>query len=119
MLALLAEAVDITTETTDAANNAVAGGVLAAFGGFLFVLVIIGVLFFIFWLVMLLNALKLDEETFRKIGSGEKTLWLVILGVSLFVGLAWLAALIYYFVIYRKAKTVAAPAAPAAPNEEK
>jgi hypothetical protein len=112
MLALLAEAVDLTTETTDAANNAVAGGVLAAFGGFLFVMVIIGILFFVFWLVMLLNALKLDEGTFQKIGSGEKTLWLVILGVSLFVGLAWLAALVYYFVIYRKAKSLNTPVAP-------
>jgi uncharacterized BrkB/YihY/UPF0761 family membrane protein len=110
---LIAEAVDYTVP--DAAANAATGGILAALAGVWIFLIIVGLLFFIFWLLMLINAIKLDDATFQKIGSGERTLWLIVLGVSFFVGFSWLAAIVYYFVIYRKAKALGnTPAAPAA-----
>lgn len=108
---LLAETVDYTIPS-DAAVDAAAGGVLAAMGGMLVFFVLIGLAFFVFWLLMLINAIKLDEATFNTIGSGERTLWLIVLGVSFFIGFAWLAALVYYFVIYRKAKALGKTATP-------
>ncbi len=52
---------------------------------------------FIFWLFMLIDAIKRQFPT-----ENEKTVWLVVLIGSWFLSLSWLAAIVYYFVVKRK-----------------
>ncbi|MDD3679054.1 MAG: DUF2516 family protein [Patescibacteria group bacterium] len=78
---------------------------VAILGGFVVFLVFLLIISFGFWLWMLIDALRRKEEEFKKINSGDKILWLVILLVSLVMGLWFVAALVYFFVIYRALKT--------------
>lgn len=56
---------------------------------------LVGLGLFIFWILMLIDCIRRDFD--------QKTLWLVLLIVSLFVaGLYWIVALIYYFVVKRR-----------------
>ncbi len=114
---LVAHADDLTNTsvdtTTSAASTAAAGGILGALLIFWIVALVIGLGFLIFWIVMLIDAFKRTNWQ----DDGQKNLWLVMLIVSIFVGLAWLAALLYYFMVKRALDKGAAPvaAAPAAP----
>lgn len=101
-----------TTTTTDAeaaAGLAVLGGMLI----FWIIAMVIGLAFFIFWIVMLVDCVKREFE--------QRSTWLAVLIVSMFLGLSWLAAIIYYFMVKRKnlgTKPGAAPAAPTPPPAE-
>lgn len=63
---------------------------------FLPIIALFGILFFIFWLIMLVDAAtrKFKEET-------EKVIWILVILLTNLVG-----ALIYYFVVYRKDKSL-------------
>jgi len=97
----------------DAAGSA--AGALFAGGFMLFVLFVIGIslLFFIFWVVMLIDCTKREWP--------EKNTWLIILIVSMLLGFHWLSAIIYYFMIKRNnvgavaQAPVVPPTPPAAP----
>lgn len=77
---------------------------------FWIIFMIIALVFFIFWIMMLVDAVKRQWP--------ERTTWLVILIVSFFLSLHWLSAIIYYFLVKRKnvgtKPGAAAPTAPAA-----
>lgn len=72
--------------------------VFAGFGIFILLIVLLGLAAFIFWVVMLIDALQRTNWQ----DESQKTLWIVILAVSLFVGLHGLAAIVYYFVIRKQ-----------------
>jgi len=105
LLALLplatAHAADDFSTTTDTASTAAAGTAAAGIVGvvlvFWLIALVIGIGFFIFWIVMLIDAFKRTNWQ----DENQKNLWLAILIVSIFVGLAWLSALLYYFIIKR------------------
>ncbi len=104
------EVVDVVDSTdVAAATTATAGlaaGLLIVWG----VVAIIGLALFIFWVVMLIDVFKRKNWQ----DESQKNLWMIIMIVSIFVGLAGLAAIIYYFVVKRaldsKGSTSQAPA---------
>jgi hypothetical protein len=99
-------------------NYGTSGGDTA---GGIFALVCLG----IFWLIalalfilnvwMLVDAVRRQEHEYPNAGS--RTMWIVLLAVGLVVGLGWIAAIAYFFMVRKKIKrgTVAAPA-PYAPQ---
>lgn len=87
-------------------EGAVVGGIFAFLAGIWIVLILIAVALFVLWIVMLVHALKLSDESFKQIGSGERSIWLIVLGVSFFLGFNGIASLVYYFVVFRKAKSL-------------
>lgn len=113
LLPTVAHAAEDFTTTTDTANSAAAGTAAAGIVGvvliFWLIALVIGIAFFIFWIIMLIDAFKRTNWQ----DDNQKNLWLVILIVSIFVGLSGLAAILYYFIIKRaldsKATVSAAP----------
>jgi len=73
------------------ANYQLLGGLLAFLGSFIVFFLVSAALFFAFWVWMLIDALKRDELSYQKIGSGEKNLWLIILIVSFFFGFSFIS----------------------------
>ena len=75
-------------------SDAEAGGILAGLGIFFVVFLVIGLLSLVFWIMMLVHAIKNDIP--------DKNMWIIILVVSLVVGLGLVGALVYYFAVKRK-----------------
>ena len=63
---------------------------------------LVGILAFIFWLFMLIDAIKRDIE--------HKPIWILVLLLTGLIG-----AIVYYFAVKRKARMVPPPVAPMAP----
>jgi len=57
-------------------------------------LVLIGLAFFVFWVLMLIHAIKAEDLK-------DRTIWLAVLLGSFVLGSNWLAAPIYYFLAKR------------------
>ena len=85
------DSADVAAATT--ATAGLAAGLLIIWG----VVAIIGLALFIFWVVMLVDVFKRKNWQ----DESQKNLWMIIMIVSIFVGLAGLAAIIYYFVVKR------------------
>jgi hypothetical protein len=119
LLPMAARADDLTTTSTDATTNAAAGTAAAGFVGvlliFWIILLVVGIGLFVFWIVMLVDAFKRTNWQ----DENQKNLWLAILIVSVFIGLSWLAAVLYYFIIKRAmdSKATVAPA-PEVPKQQ-
>lgn len=120
LLPMAAHAVeDFTTDTTTTATDAAAGTAAAGIVGvvlvFWIIALVIGIGFFIFWLVMVIDAFKRKNWQ----DENQKNLWLAILIVSIFVGLSWLAAILYYFIIKKSLDTKATVATtPQTPQQQ-
>ena len=87
-----------------AAGSAVVGGV------FLFVacIFLLAFAFFILWVFMVIDCLKREWA--------DKNTWLIILIVSIFVGLHWLSAILYFVLVKQKnLGTIAVPQMPPTP----
>lgn len=116
MLAMLL-ATDASSAASDAAGAAIAGGFSLVYCACW----AIGILFFIatlvFWIMMLVDCIKRDEADFPNSSGNSKTIWLVVLIASWFVGsFYWLAAIVYYFMVKRgSSKTPSAPTPPPPP----
>jgi hypothetical protein len=78
---------------------------VSLFGGFILTILIVVMAMFGFWVWMLIDVLRREEEEFKKLSSGDRTLWLVMLLVSLIMGLWFVVAVVYYFVIFRTLST--------------
>lgn len=104
----LAHADDYDYGTSAAAGTAVAGFV----GVWLIIALIfaaVGIAFLIFWIIMLVDAFKRTNWQ----DESQKTTWLIILIASIFVGLSWLAAILYYFMVKKALDNgTAKPASP-------
>ena len=72
-------------------------GILAIFGAILIPLIIVSIVFFVFWILALIHAIKNQDIK-------DRTMWIVLLVGSMFVGFVWLVTVIYYFVIMRPYK---------------
>ena len=95
---------------SDGSNAAGAG--IAAFIWCCWGLVILFVVAtFAFWIWMLIDVFQRQEWEFPNSNGSSKTTWIVIMLVSWILSMYWLAALIYYFMVYKKVKrgTVAPP----------
>jgi len=110
MLSLLAQ--------TDTTGTEAAAGVAAAsiFGGLIFVWIVVGLvflIFFIWWIFLLIDCVKRDFP--------EKNTWLIVLIVGWLFGFVWLVDLLYYFMVVKKYKSQggasSTPAPPAAPAQ--
>jgi hypothetical protein len=80
-----------TTSEVAGAGAAALGIGMMLFIGFM---CLIGLAFFIFWLVMLIDCVKRQFE--------QRNTWLLVLIISVFLGFSWLAAILYYFMVKRK-----------------
>lgn len=78
------------SELADKAGPLMGGILIFLLIGFLILIALL-----IFWLFMLIHVIKHD--------SPNKTIWLVVLIVSLFLGFAPLAAIVYFFAEKKKA----------------
>lgn len=76
-------------------------------------------LLFVLWVVMLIDALQRQEWEFPGSKGSSKTTWIVILLVSIVLSMYPVAALLYYFMVYRKIKrgTMPPPAGTGAPGQ--
>jgi hypothetical protein len=98
------------------ADEAVGGAVASGFG-FLYcacwaVGILVAIATIVFWIMMLVDCVKRDESEFPNSTGNTKTIWLVVLIASWFLGsLYWLAAIIYYFMVKRAAQKPTIPAA--------
>lgn len=101
-LQLLAAADDLTTTTYDAGSSAAAGGVMAALLGFGIFFWIIAMVLGVFTIWMFIDALMRSDEDYTKIGSGSKVMWALLI---FFLG--FIPAIIYWFMIRKKAKAAA------------
>jgi len=113
---LLAQTEDATTmpnTASDAVAAAAGTGLLAVWGGlmiFWLILVLVSVIFFIWWIVLLIDLTKREWP--------QKTTYLIIMIIGLFIPFGLLIVdLIYYFGVVKKgvgSKSGGAPATPAA-----
>jgi hypothetical protein len=72
-------------------------GILAIFGAILIPLIIVSIVFFVFWILALIHAIKNQDIK-------DRTMWIVLLVGSFFVSLNWIVTVVYYFVIMRPYK---------------
>ncbi|MEY4744773.1 MAG: hypothetical protein RL272_718 [Candidatus Parcubacteria bacterium] len=79
-------------------------GVMATFM-LLIAAVFVGLL--VLWILMLVDCFRREWP--------EKTAWTAILILSIFMGLHWLSAILYYFLVKRKNPGTMPPAAPQGP----
>ena len=80
----------------NAAGGAIGFAFLCCYG----IVILVFLALFVFWIWMLIDLIKRPETQFE--AGMNKTVWLVLMIVSLFFSLYWVVALIYYFMIYRK-----------------
>lgn len=90
------------TTTTTTGDSAAAGAVLAGFGVFTVVMIILAVILGGFTLWMFIDALIRKDEEYEKIGSGGKVMWALLI---FFLG--FIPAIIYWFMIRKKIKALA------------
>jgi hypothetical protein len=66
-------------------------------------IVLVVLFFFVFWIIMLIDCIQRKPGDFPDGGDSAKTIWLVVLTVTFFIGnLSGIAAIVYYFVVKRK-----------------
>ena len=57
---------------------------------------------FVFWIIMLIDCFRRDEDEFPNPTDNTKTTWALVLLVSWLVWLYWLAAIVYFFLVRRR-----------------
>jgi hypothetical protein len=96
---------------TDAAKDytaAIAGsGIFAGLASIwicaVVIVMLVGLFFLVIWIIALIDCAKRKPEEFPGDGENTKTIWLVILIATFFVGnLHGIAALVYYFMVMKK-----------------
>ncbi len=104
-----------------AAASALCGGFGLLYIACLGLFALLGIGLLIFWIMMLIDCIQRDEADFPGSTGSSKTMWLIILLVSWLFGLNWLSAILYYFMIKKKAgpKQTSTPAPPANQEEPK
>ena len=84
----------------DAAGAGISIFLIVCFG----VLGLIGLFLFILWIVALVDAAKRDNDEFPNATENTRLIWLVVLIVTFVVGigLSWITAIVYYFMVMKK-----------------
>lgn len=108
----------VTTTTTGAETMSAEQGmaIFAGFGIIIAIFLIIGLVTFALSLWMLIDAFGRNEEDFP---MGSKAIWIVVLIAGIFLGYGLFSALVYYFVVRRKAKQAASAQQAADPSAKK
>jgi hypothetical protein len=66
-------------------------------------IVLVAIFLFVFWIIMLIDCIQRKPGEFPDGGDSAKTIWLVVLTVTFFIGnLSGIAAIVYYFVVKKK-----------------
>lgn len=95
-------------DASDAAGEAAATALCGGFGIIYFIciglIVVLSIALLVFWIMMLIDCIQREEKDFPGSTGNSKTIWLVVLLVSWLFSLYWLAAVIYYFMVKRKAQ---------------
>jgi len=91
----------VTTTADTAAATAAGGALLGGLLIFWLVFAVIGLALFIFWIFMLIDCIK--RTNWKQ--ESDKNLWLIVLIVGLVLGLAPIAAIVYYFAVKRQLDT--------------
>lgn len=63
---------------------------------------IVGIFLFVVWIITIVDCAKRKNEEFPDGGENAKTIWLVVLLVTLVIGFWWIAAIVYYFMVMKK-----------------
>ncbi len=77
--------------------------IIAAMGAFFVALMIVCLVALGFWLWMLIDSIRKTEADYQKVGA-ERSIWLILMIISLPLSFAPIMAIVYYFVIYRPFK---------------
>ena len=98
ILMITVAAVGSACTTEDAVGAGLAGIWIfcAIIGGLL------GLFLFVLWIICIIDVAKREKDEFPDAGENTKTIWLVVLIVSWVVGLNWVAAIVYYFMVMKK-----------------
>ncbi len=65
--------------------------------------ILVGLFFLVIWIIALVDCAQRKNNEFPDGGENAKTIWLVILIVTFFIGnLHGIAAIIYYFMVMKK-----------------
>lgn len=97
--------------TTYPMSDAQAGGILAIFAGMWLLVVIIGIISLIIWIWAIIDCAK------RQFPGNSKTIWIIVLIVSLVIGLGLIGAIVY-LIAGKKQGTIAGQPAPVQANTE-
>jgi len=73
------------------------GGFSCVFGIIWLLVMAISVVGIIFWILMLIDLVKREDDQFGSESKDQKMLWLLIVLLTSYVG-----ALVYYFMVYKK-----------------
>lgn len=65
------------------------------------VVALLGIGALVLWIFMLVDCIQRENMQFPNANENTKTIWLVILLASWVFGLSWVAAIVYYFMVYR------------------
>ena len=73
---------------------------------------VFGIISLVFWIWMLVDLIGRQEYEFPNSSGSSKTTWLIVMFASWILGLALIAAIVYYFMVFKKIKrgTVQPPA---------
>lgn len=88
----------------EAAAAALCGGFGIAYLLCIGLIVILALAFLVFWILMLVDCIQRDEKDFPGSTGNSKVIWLVILLASWVFSLYWVSAILYYFLVKRKAE---------------
>lgn len=78
--------------------------------GIFTIIFILAIVSFVFWLIMLIHAIKHN--------SPDRTLWIVVLAVSFLLGFSLIAAIVYFFAEKKKAEQAGNSTTPYEPKEK-
>ena len=98
----------LLADATEDYTAAIAGGsIFAGLAGiwvcFIALAVLVSLFFLVIWIIALVDCAQRKDDEFPSGGENAKTMWLVILIVTFFVGnLHGIAAIVYYFVVMKK-----------------
>jgi uncharacterized BrkB/YihY/UPF0761 family membrane protein len=84
----------------DAAGGAIAIAMMCCYG----VIGLLALAVFVLWIWMVIDCFQRQEYEFPNSTGNSKTTWLVILLVSLLFSVNGIAAIVYYFMVYKKRK---------------
>ncbi len=114
ILSLAPAAAFAATAADDEARYRAMGFATGLFGVMAFFMLIGAALFvglLVLWVLMLVDCVRREWP--------EKTAWTAILVLSFFMGLHWLSAILYYFLVKKKNPGTMPPPAPAQPPAPK
>lgn len=98
----------ILLQAQDRAGQAAAAALCGGFGIVYLLciglIVILALAFLVFWILMLVDCIQRDEKDFPGSTGNSKVIWLVILLASWVFSLYWVSAILYYFLVKRKAE---------------